>query len=150
MVKQQNSSASLTKICFLRLWHDSFPDPSCNFHGFVHDFSCGPSSTLTAPCSTIIVTLLQLFLITFAASCCNVSMTLFRILHVTFALRARLFPGLLYSCHSFVLHCQHGSSLDLDNPPSFCQPSSDRLPRSTTPRILHAFILILSSRVHTC
>ena len=55
MVKQQNSSAPPTKICFIRLCcnfcgfvlhcqHDSFPDPSCNFHSFVHDFSQGPSS----------------------------------------------------------------------------------------------------------
>ena len=31
--------------CFmLHCQHDSFPDPSCNFHGFVHDVSQGPSS----------------------------------------------------------------------------------------------------------
>ena len=57
--KQHNSSAPPTKICFLRL-------------------------CLMALCSTIITTLLQVFLVTFAASCCTVSMTLFRILHVTF------------------------------------------------------------------
>ena len=28
----------------LRCQHDSFPDPSCNFRGFVHDVSQGPSS----------------------------------------------------------------------------------------------------------
>ena len=75
-----------------------FPDSSCNFCGFVHNFS----------------------------------------------------PGLSCSCHGFVLHCQHGSSLDLlDNPSSFCQLSSDCLLCSTT-RILHAFTLVLSSRIHTC
>ena len=59
--------------------------------------------------------------------------------------------GLSCSCHGFVLHCQHGSSLDLlDNPPSFCQLSSDCLLCSTTPRILHVFTLVLSSRVHSC
>ena len=43
----------------------------------------------------------------------------------------------------FMLHCQHGSSLDiLDNPPSFCQLSSDCLLCSTTP-------LVLSSRINT-
>ena len=69
--------------CFvLHCQHDSFSDPSCNFCGFVYNFS----------------------------------------------------PGLSCSCHGFMLHCQHGSSLDLlDNPPSFCQPSSDHLPRSTIP-----------------
>ena len=42
-------------------------------------------------------------------------------------------PGQSSSCHSFILHCQHGSSLKLlDNPPSFCQLSSDCFPRSTT------------------
>ena len=31
--------------CFvLHCQDDSFPDPSCNFHGFVHDVSQGPSS----------------------------------------------------------------------------------------------------------
>ena len=75
----------------LHCQHDSFPDPSRNFCGFVNDFSLG-------------------------LSC---------------------------SCHDFVLHCQHGSSLNLlDNPPSFCQLSSDCLPHSTTLRILHAFTLV--------
>ena len=56
-------------------------------------------------------------------------------------------PGLSCSCHGLVLHCQHGSSLDLlDNPSSFCQLSSDCLLCSTT-RILHAFILVLSSHL---
>ena len=58
--------------------------------------------------------------------------------------------GLSCTCHSFVLHCQHSCSVKLlDNPPSFCQLSSDCFPHSTTPRILHAFTLLLSSRVHT-
>ena len=87
------------------------------------------------------MTLLQVFLVNFAASCCNVSTTLFWILYVTFAASCctvsttqsfpdpsynfRSFmqdfsPGLSCSCHSFVLHCQHSSSLKLlDNPPSF-------------------------------
>ena len=69
-------------VFVLHCQHDSLPDPSCNFRSFVHDFS---QVTFTAPCSTRIVTLLQVFLVTFAASCCSVSMTLFRILHVTFS-----------------------------------------------------------------
>ena len=113
-----------------------------------------PTPMLTAPCSTIIATLLQVFLVTFMASCCTVSTTLFLILHVTFTASCQkhnFSPGLSCSCHGFVLHCQHGSSLDLlDNPPSFCQLSSDCLLCSTTPRILHASTLVLSSRVHTC
>ena len=109
MVKQQNSSAPQLRfvsyayvVTFAALCctvSTTLPDPLCNFRGFVHDFSPGPS---------------------------------------------------LCSCHGFVLHCQHGSSLNLfDNPPSFCQLSPDCLPRSTTPRILHVFTLVLSSRVHT-
>ena len=134
--------------------HDSFSDPSCNFRDFMHDFSQGPSSNSHGSVQHyIIAALLQVFLVTCAVSCYTVSMTLFSLdpscnfhgfVH-DFSL------GLLYSCHCFVLHTQHNSSLDLlDNPPSFCQPSSDRLPRSTTPRILHVFILVLSSCVHTC
>ena len=85
MVKQQNSSAPPTKICFLRLCcnfrgfmlhcqHDSFPDPSCNFHSFVHDFSQGPSSNSHS--SVLSSRLLQVVLVNF---CC------------------------------FVVHCQHDS-----------------------------------------
>ena len=127
--------------------------------------------------SFILATLLQVFLINCAASCCSVSTslfrihyvtvtasyctvstTLFRILHITFTAPSYNFHGFVHdfslglscSCHGFVLRCQHGSSLNLlDNPPSFCQLSSDCFPHSTTLRILHAFTLLLSSRVHT-
>ena len=100
----------------LQCQHDSFPDPSCNFRGFVlhcqHDPFTDPSYNFRG------------FVHDF-------------------------FLGHSCSYHSFVLHCQHGCSVKfLDNPP-FCQLSSDCFPRSTTPRILHAFTLLLSSRVHT-
>ena len=78
--------------------------------------------TLTSLCSTIITTLLQVFLVTFVALCCTVSMTLLRILHVTFmaSLMHYFSLGVSCSCHGFVLHCQHSSSLNLlDNPPFF-------------------------------
>ena len=107
--------------------------------------------TLMTPCNTIIAILLQVVLVTFAALYCTVSTTLFWIFHVTFAASCTTSLGLSYSCHGFVLHCQHGSSLDLlDNPPSFCQSCSDLLPHSTTPRILRMFTVVLSSHVHTC
>ena len=89
--------------------------------------------TLTAPCSTIIATLLQIFLVTFARR--------FRaaLSARPYSDRSCNFRGFVHpttfscSCHGFVLHCQHGSSLDLlDNLPSFYQPSSDRLTRSKT------------------
>ena len=74
------------------------------------------------------------YVVTFVASCYTVSTTLS---DPSCNLRGFVHdfsPSLSCSCHGFVLHCQHGSSLDLlDNLPSFCQPSSDRLPRSTTP-----------------
>ena len=140
MVKQQNSSAHRTKICFLHLCcnfcgfvlhcqHDSFPDPSCNFHGFVHDVSQGPSSNSHGSvqhyhCDS-----------SPSRSCNFHGFDSFSDPSCNFGGFVHDFsPGLSCSCHDFVLHCQHGSSLDvLDNPPSFCQPSSDRLPRSTTP-----------------
>ena len=119
MVKQQNSSAPQPRFAsyaygttLFRILHVTFAVSCTTFLGVLQ-------VTLTALYSTIIATLPQVFLVTFAASCCNVSTTLFRILHVTLRLRARLFLGLSYSYHGFVLHCQHGSSLDLDNPPSF-------------------------------
>ena len=72
-------------------------------------------------------------------SCCTVSTTLFRILQVTFAASCTTF---LWVLRVAVTHCQHGSSLKLfDNPPSFCQLSSDCLLHSTT-RTLHAFTLV--------
>ena len=150
------------------------PNPHSSF---VYDCSCFLTFVGYSQASFILATFLQVFLVNFAASCCSVSMsllqilyitftasyctvskTLFRILHITFTASCTTFlgfvhdfsPGLSCSCHSFILHCQHGSSVKfLVNPPSFCQLYSDCFPRSTTPRILHAFTLLLSSRVHT-
>ena len=106
----------------LHCQHDFFPDSSCNFRGFMHNLSQGPSSNSHSS--------VQHHHCDSSPSC---SYNICSFVH-DFSL------GLSCSCHSFMLHCQHGSSLDLlDNPPSFCQPSSDHLPHSTTPRILHAF-----------
>ena len=110
-----------------------------------------PMPMLTAPCSTIIATS--------PSRSCNFHGFVLHYQHDSFPDSSCNFcgfihnfsPGLSCSCHSFMLHCQHISSLDLlDNPPCFCQLSSDCLLCSTTPRILHTFTLILSSRVHTC
>ena len=91
----RNSSPSLScnfRDFVLHCQHNSFLDPSCNFRGFLHDFS----------------------------------------------------PGLSCSCHGFELHFQHSSSLNLlDNLP-FRQLSSNCLPHNTNPHILHALTLILS------
>ena len=106
-----------------------------------YDCSCFFTFVGYYQASFILATLLQVFLVNFAASYRTVSLTLFRILHITLAALAHS-----CSCHGFVLYCQHGSSLDLlDNPPSFCQPSSDRLPRSTTLRYCKRSLL---SQVH--
>ena len=108
---------------------------------YAYDCSCFLTFVGYSQASFILVTLLQVFLVNFAASCCNVSMTLFRILYVTFTascctvstIQSFLDPsynfrgfvqdfssGLSCTCHGFVLHCQHSSSLKLlDNPPSF-------------------------------
>ena len=135
----------------LHCQHDTSPDLSCNFHSFMHDFSQGPSSNChgsvqhyhhdSSPS-------LSCNFCGFVLHCqhdslpdtsCN-----FRGVMHDFS------PGLSCSCHSFKLHCQHGSSLNLlDYPGSFCQLSSDCLPRSTTLRILHMFTIVLSSHVHT-
>ena len=153
-------SATLLKVFLvnfrgfvLHYQHNSFLDPSHNFCGFVHDFSQGPSSNShssvqhysrnSSPnlscnfCSFVLHCQHGSFLnpsCNFVAASCTIFLLVFHV-----AVTA-----------SFVLHCQHGSSLNLlDNLPSFCQLSSDCLPRSTT-RILHAFTLVLSSCVHTC
>ena len=120
-------------------------------HGsFAYDCSCFLTYIGYSQASFILATLLQVFLVNLAALCCTVSMTLFQILHITFVASCTTSLGLSCSCHGFILHCQHGSSLKLlDNMPSFCQLSSDCFSCSTTPQILHAFTLHLSSRVHT-
>ena len=129
----------------------TFPDPSCNFRGFVHDFSHGTSSNSHGS--------VQYYHRNSSPSLsCNFRGFVLHCQHDSFLDPSCNFhgfvqdfsPGLSCSCQDFVLYCQHGSSLNLlDNPPSFCQLSSDCLPRNTTPRILHAFTLVLSSRVHT-
>ena len=102
-----------------------------------------PTPMLTAPCSTIIATLLQVFFVTFTASYCQ---------HDSFPDSSCNFrgfihnfsPGLSCSCHGFMLHCQHGSSLDLlDNLPSFCQLSSDCL-------LCSSYNSSNTARVHSC
>ena len=138
----------------LHCQHNSFPDPSCNFCGFVHDFSQGPSSNShgsvqhyhrdSSPSRSYNFHgfVLHCQHDSFLDPSCN-----FRGFMHDFPL------GLSCSCHGFMPHCQHGSTLNLlGNLPSFCQLSSDCLPHSTTPRIpgglLHVFALILSSCVH--
>ena len=133
----------------LHCQYDSFLDPSCNFHSFVHDFSQCPSSTSHGSVQYCHHDSSPSLSCNFRGFGCTVSTTLpdpscnFRdFVHFS--------PDLSCSCHGFVLHCQHSSSLNLlDNPPLFCQLSFDCLPPSTTPRILQALTLILSSRVHT-
>ena len=128
-----------TKICFLRLWHDSFLDPSSNSHGSVQHYHCDSFPSLSCNFRGFV---LQCQHESFPDPSCN-----FRGFVHDFSL------GLSFSCHGFVLHCHHGSSLIfLDNPPYFCQLSSDCLclPRSTTPGILHVFTFVLSSHVHIC
>ena len=98
--------------------------------------------TLTAPCSTIIATLLEVFLVTFVASCCTVRTTLFRILHVIFVASCMTFLRVFHLA-VMALCCTISLNL-LDNPPSFCQLSSDCLLHSTTPRVLHTFTLTCS------
>ena len=60
--------------------------------------------TLTAPCSTIITTLLEVFLVTFVASCCTVRTTLPDPSCNFYSFVHNLSPGLSFSCHGFVLH----------------------------------------------
>ena len=117
--------------CFvLHCQHNSFLDPSCNFHSFVHDISQGPSSkshssvqhyhcdsSPSRSCNTFCGFVLHCQHDSFSDPSCN----LHGFMH-------DFSPGLSCSCHGFMLHCQHGSSLYLlDNLPSFCQPSFDRL-----------------------
>ena len=117
---------------------------------YAYDCSCFLPFVEYSQASFILATLLQVFIVNFVASCCTVSTTLPDPSYNFCGFVHDFSPGLSCSCHGFVLHCQHGSSLKLLNYlPSFCQLSSDCLPHSTTPRILHAFTLHLSSRVHT-
>ena len=121
--------------------HGSFSDPSCNFHGFMHEFSQSPSSNSHSSVQ-------HYHRDSSTSHSCNFRGFVLHCQHDSFPdpscnirglqLMHGFSPGLSYSCHGFVLHCQHGSSLHLlDNLPSFCQLSFDRLPRGTTPRILH-------------
>ena len=74
-----DSSPSLSLIYRgfgLHCQHYSFLDPSCNFAVLCMIFLKILQVTLTTWCSTIIVTLLQVFIVTFAALCCTFSMIL--------------------------------------------------------------------------
>ena len=134
----------------LHCQHNSFPDPSCKVCGFVHNFSQGPSSNSHGSVQhyhrdsspNLSYNFHGFVLDCQHNSFPNPSCNFHSFVH-------NFSTGLSCSCHSFMLHCQHGSSLNLlDNPPSFCQLSSDFLPRNTT-QILHVFTLALSSHVHT-
>ena len=90
MVKQQNSSAHPTKICFLRL--------------------CG---NFAASCCTVSTTLFRILHVTFTVSC----MTLLRVLQVTLmapcsTIIATLLQVVLVNFRCFVLYCQHDSFPD--------------------------------------
>ena len=135
---------------------------------FTYDCSCFLTFVRSSQASFILATL-QIFLVNFTASCCSVKTTLpdpscnFRGFmlhrqHAHFPDPSYNFSGFMHdfslglscSCHSLVLHCQHGYSVkSLVNLLSFCQLSSDYFTRSTTPRILHAFTILFSSCVHT-
>ena len=141
---------SVQHYFILHCQHDSFPDPSCNFCIFVHNFSQGPSSNSHG-------SMQHYHRDSSPSLSCNFHGFVLHCQHDSFpdpscnlhGFMHDFSPGLSFSCHGFVLQCQHSSSLDLlDTPPSFCQLSSDCLPRCTT-RILHTFTLILCSHVHT-
>ena len=97
---------------------DSFPDPSCNFCGFVHGISQGPSNNSHGSVQ-------HYYRDSSPSRSCNFRSFMLHCQHDSFpdpSCNFRGFvhdfsPGLSCSCHSFMLHCQHGSSLDhLDNP----------------------------------
>ena len=140
MVKHQNSSAPLPRFASYTYGTTLFWILHVTFAVSCMTFLQVLQVILTAPCSTIIATLLEVFLVTFVASCCTVRITLFQILHVTFAASCMTFLRVFHLAVTALCCTQHSSSLNLlDNPPSFCQLSSDCLLRSTTPRVLYMF-----------
>ena len=90
---------------------DSFPDPSCNFRGFVHDISQSPSSNSHS-------SMQHYHGDPSPSHSCNFRDFMLHCQHDSFldpSCNFRGFvhdfsPGLSCSCHDFVLHCQHGSS----------------------------------------
>ena len=90
----------------LHCQHDSFLDPSCNFLGFMHNFSQGPSSNSHGSVQ-------QYHRDSSPSLSCNFHSFVLHFQHDFFSdpscnlcgFMHDFFPGLSCSCHNFVLHC---------------------------------------------